>query len=155
MNGIEGTVKQINVRSTEVETFDRATVIIPNSDLISGTLRNNISRDRSGRIIVPIGVSYDSDPRQVEEILLACANEHELVLDQPEPYVVFSDFGDHALLFELRCYLPDISYGLTTRSDLRFEIFKRFQAAEIGIPYPQLDVHFDPDVSRTEEGKTA
>jgi small-conductance mechanosensitive channel len=152
VNGIEGTVSQINVRSTEVQTFDRAVVIIPNSDLISGTLRNNIIRDRSGRIIVAIGVGYGSDARQVEELLLTCATEHVNVTDFPKPYVVFTDFGDHALLFELRCYLPDISLGLTTRSDLRFDILKKFRDADIEIPYPQLDVHLDKSDETNAEG---
>ena len=136
----EGTVKRISVRATEIETFERASVIIPNSSLISGTVKNMYLRDVTGRITIPVGVGYGSDPAAVREILIACAREHRLVLSEPAPFVLFMDFGASSLDFELRCFLADISNGLVVRSDLRFAILERLRAAKIEIPFPQRDV---------------
>ncbi|HET7714710.1 MAG TPA: DUF3772 domain-containing protein [Bauldia sp.] len=137
----EGTVKKISVRATEIETFDRASVIIPNSSLISGVVKNWYLRDNSGRTMVTVGVGHRSDPDQVKAILLDVADQHELVLKFPKPIVAFSDFGDSALVFQLYVYLASISTGLTVRSDLRFAILKRLREAGIEIPYPQRDIH--------------
>ncbi len=137
----QGIVKRINVRSTEIETFERQTVIVPNSNLISGVVKNWVRTDRSGRISVEVGVDYHSDPNQVRDILLACAKDHPEIAELPEPIVLFTAFGDSALNFELRCFVHDVDKLGATRSDLRFEIFKRFQAADISIPYPQSDIN--------------
>jgi small-conductance mechanosensitive channel len=149
VSGEEGTVRRINVRATEIETFDRASVIVPNSVLISGMVKNMVHRDRSGRISIPIGVGYDSDPGVVRDLLLDCARNHPKVLGFPAPEVLFNDFGASSLDFELRCYLADISDGLTVRSDLRFAILDKLRGAEIEIPFPQRDVHLR-DLSRIE-----
>ena len=141
VSGEEGTVRRINVRATEIETFDRASVIVPNSVLISGMVKNMVHRDRSGRVSVNVGVAYGSDAGQVRDLLLDCARAHSKVLGFPEPDVVFTDFGASSLDFELRCYLADISDGLTVRSDLRFAILEKLRAAGIEIPFPQRDVH--------------
>jgi potassium efflux system protein len=130
----EGTVKRINVRATEIETFDRATVIVPNSSLITGVVKNMVLRDRSGRIVVPVTVSKLSDAEEVKAILLECAKAHALVLRYPEPFVLFQNFGEKALDFELRCYLADISSGGTVKSDLRFAILARLKEAGIALP---------------------
>ncbi len=137
----EGTVKKISVRSTEIETFDRSSIIVPNSELISQTVMNWTHKDKIGRIIVPVGVSYNSDPEQVREVLLRCAHEHPLVVAFPEPFVTWKDFGASSLDFEIRAYLNDISKGLQVRTDLRFAIFKAFAEAGIEIPFPQQDVY--------------
>lgn len=146
----QGTVRRISVRATEIETFDRASVIVPNSNLISGVVTNRYLRGNIGRITIPVGVSYGSDPEQVRKILLACANGHELVLDDPPAFVLFTDFGASSLDFELRCYLSDISFGLVTRSDLRFAILAALREAGIEIPFPQRDIHLRdlPEIER-------
>ncbi|MEP1441944.1 MAG: DUF3772 domain-containing protein [Hyphomicrobiales bacterium] len=141
VGGSEGTVKKISVRSTEIETFDRATVIMPNADFISGSVKNFMYGNTIGRFIVNVGVGYDSDPSQVKQILLECAKNHPLVLAYPECYVIFSDFGASSLDFELRGYLSDCGNGLTVRSDLRFAIFQRLKEEGIEIPFPQQDVY--------------
>ena len=115
-SGGEGTVKKISVRSTEIETFDRATVIVPNSTLITDNVTNWTHENKTGRIIVAVGVGYDSDPDQVKEILLNCAKEHRLILGRPAPAVFFMDFGASSLDFQLRCFLADINYSLTVTS---------------------------------------
>ncbi len=150
VGGNEGTVKRISVRATEIETFDRASVIIPNSDLISGVVKNMYLRDNSGRVTITVGVSYSADPEKVRDILLDCAQEHELVLKSPEPQVYFMDFGASSLDFELRCFLADISNTLTARSDLRFAILKHLREAGIEIPFPQRDLNLR-DLPRIEQ----
>ncbi|HSG95592.1 MAG TPA: mechanosensitive ion channel domain-containing protein, partial [Afifellaceae bacterium] len=137
----EGTVKKINVRATELETFDRATVVIPNSDLISGTVKNWVLGGTMGRVSIVIGVAYGSDADEVRDLLLSCAADHPLVMSSPEPKVFLLDFADSALMFRLDAYLPDISNGFGVRSDIRFEVLKRFAEAGIEIPFPQRDVN--------------
>ncbi|PQA86723.1 mechanosensitive ion channel domain-containing protein [Hyphococcus luteus] len=137
----EGMVKKISVRSTEIETFDRASIIVPNSELISSTVTNWTHKDKIGRIRVPVGVSYGSNPEKVQEILLKCAREHPLVVAYPEPFVVWNDFGSSSLDFEVRAFLNDISKGLQTRTELRFAIFKAFHEEGVEIPFPQQDLY--------------
>lgn len=140
-SGGQGTVRRISVRSTEIETFDGATVILPNSTLIAETVTNWTHRDTQGRVIITIGVDYGVDPELVREILLEAAHEHELVLDDPGPVVYFMDYGADALVFDLRCYLGDIGYMMSVSSELRFTILRKMREREIEIPYPQRDLH--------------
>ena len=136
----QGIVKRINVRATEIQTFDRATVLIPNSDFIAGTVKNRVHRDTLGRIDIPVGVGYDSDPEQVKAILLEVANAHEMTLSYPEPAAFFIEFGASSLDFMLFAYLADVGNGYGVRSDIRFEIFRRFKEEGIEIPFAQSDV---------------
>lgn len=140
-SGGDGYVNKISVRSTEIETFDRATIIVPNSSLITDTVTNWTHGNKIGRIIIPVGVGYDSDPEQVREILLQCAKDHKGILGRPEPVVFFMDFGASSLDFQLRCFLPDINYSLSVQSELRFAILKALRDAKIEIPFPQRDVN--------------
>lgn len=137
----EGYVKEVNVRSTEVVTFDRATLTVPNSELITKTVTNWTHKGTLGRVIVGVGVSYASDPNQVRDVLLACAEGHREIVKNPEPKVIFRNFGDSALDFELRAFVIDVDRRLTVGSDLRFEIFQKLKDANIEIPFPQRDVH--------------
>jgi len=137
----QGYVRRINVRATEIETFDRSTVIIPNSNLISGVVKNWMHNNSTGRITVAVGVSYDSDPEQVREILADCAASHPGVMSFPEPQIYFMAFGDSSLNFEIRCYLPNIERSLQVGSELRFAVFRKLREAGIEIPFPQRDLH--------------
>jgi potassium efflux system protein len=137
----QGYVTRISVRATEVETFERASVIIPNSELLSGAVVNWTHRDKYGRVEVKVGVAYGSDTDKVREILLTCARQHRLLLAWPAPYVLFKDFGDSSLDFELRGYVVDVEQSLHIKSDLHFAIDKAFRAAGIEIPFPQRDVN--------------
>jgi len=137
----QGLVRRISVRATEIETFDRASLIVPNSELITGRVLNWTHRDQLVAVSVKVGVSYAADPEQVIGILLKCAAEHPDVLRFPEPSAVFANFGDSALMFELRVSLPDISKAVAVQSALRTAIFKSLRAAEIEIPFNQLDVN--------------
>ncbi|OCK07268.1 MULTISPECIES: mechanosensitive ion channel domain-containing protein [Thalassospira] len=138
----QGLVKDIRVRATEIETFDRSSVVIPNSELISNRVMNWTLKDRSGRGIIRIGVSYGSDANKVREILLEIADKRREILSYPAPQVVFMDFGASSLDFELRYFLRDIGDVLSVGSAVRFEILERFRAEGVEIPFPQQDVHF-------------
>ena len=138
----QGLVKDIRVRATEIETFDRSSVVIPNSELISNRVMNWTLKDRSGRGIIKIGVSYGSDANKVREILLEIADKRREILSYPAPQVVFIDFGASSLDFELRYFLRDIGDVLAVGSAVRFEILERFRAEGVEIPFPQQDVHF-------------
>ncbi|MCW1841218.1 DUF3772 domain-containing protein [Prosthecomicrobium hirschii] len=136
-----GFVRKINVRSTEIETFDRASLIVPNSSLITGTVKNWMHRDMTGRVVVNVGVAYNAEPEQVREILLAAAKAHRLVMIFPAPSAFFTDFGESALMFRLICTVPMVTDAFTVESDLRFDIMKRLRSHGIDIPYAQRDLH--------------
>ena len=141
INGEEGKIKQINIRSTEIETFKKSSIIIPNATLISNSVTNLTHGNNWTRQAVSVGVAYGSDVEKVRDILLECAAKHKGVLKNPAPYVIFKDFGASSLDFELRCYSSSIWSGWSIPSDLRYEINKRFIEEGIEIPFPQVVVH--------------
>jgi potassium efflux system protein len=140
----EGYVKKISVRSTIIQTFDRSDVIVPNSELISSQVTNWTLHDIRGRVVVPVGVAYGSDTGLVKELMLEVANSHPRVITDgsvPKPRVLFMEFGDSSLNFELRCFIRDIDYRLRTKSDFNFAIDDIFRKHGVEIPFPQRDVH--------------
>jgi small-conductance mechanosensitive channel len=134
----QGFVRAINPRATEIETFDRSTLIVPNSNLVSGMVKNWVRNDRVGRIIVSVNVAYESDVEQVRDLLIAAAKAQDMVLAIPAPTVLFAEFGDWALKFNLICFVDDIVMGERTRSDINFDVLRRMQEAGLRIPYPAL-----------------
>ena len=141
IGGEEGKIKQINIRSTEVETFNKSSVIIPNATLISSSLTNLTHGNNWQRQKILVGVSYDSDAELVTKLLLECAKSCKKVMKVPAPYVLFKDFGASSLDFELRMYVSDIWSGWQASSDVRYEILRRFREEGINIAYPQIVVH--------------
>jgi potassium efflux system protein len=137
----QGYVRRISVISTEIQTFDAAAVIVPNSTMLSNQVINWHLHNKLGRVIINVGVSYDADPEQVRKVLLACAEQNRDLLRRPAPQVLFRNFGDSSLDFELRFFLREIDELLRVSSDLRFAIKKAFAEAGIEIPYPQRDIH--------------
>jgi len=139
VKGESGYVRRISVRSTEIETFDRANVIVPNSDLVTNVVTNWTHANTLGRVKLDITVAYDSDPEKVREILLKAAGEHPKVLKAPAPFMLLTGFGDYGLQFQLYAYVGDVNVGGGIKSDLYFEVLRQFRAAAIEIPLPQRE----------------
>ena len=140
VSGFSGTVKKISVRSTHIQTFNKATAIIPNSDIISSSVVNWMHDEVDGRVSVPIEVAYDSDVELVKKILLEIANGHSKVMSEPEPVVLLRGFGESAIKFELRAFVNE-KFSLFIQSDLNFEVLKKFSDQGIEIPFPKRDLN--------------
>lgn len=146
----QGFVRRINARATEVETFDRATLIVPNGTLVSGVVKNWVLADRIGRIIVNLNIAFDSDPEKAREILIVIAKAQELVLAIPAPLALFSEIGDWALKLQLICFVDEIAMADRIKSDMLFELHRRLREAGVRLAYPRQEVEMSarPDDRR-------
>lgn len=140
INGLWANVKKINVRSTVVQTYDNATLIIPNSDFISSTVTNWSFSDKRIRRSITVGVAYGSDLELVKASMLEAADKVSRVAKLPKPDVIFKDFGDSALVFVLR-FWTRVEYYVSVESAVRFEIDRLFRERKIEICFPQQDLH--------------
>lgn len=131
----EGHVRRINVRSTEIQTSDRTTIIVPNSNLISGVVRNRVRADRMGRVVISVPVTRGADPDKVVELMKACALDHRDVASAPAPSVLFKRIGETTLDFDLVCFVEEIEVASRVSSELHFAIFRILRDADI-IPMP-------------------
>lgn len=141
INGYEGIVKQISMRSTELETFNKANVIIPNADLLSNSLINMTYKNKTARIDIPVGVGYDSNVAQVQEILIDIAKNTKNVLSNPAPFVIFKALGESSLDFQLSCYTSDVNNKRFIQTAILENILLRFRNENIDIPFPQRVIH--------------
>ena len=160
VGGLWAEVKKINVRATVVQTFDNASVIIPNSEFISQQVTNWSFKDQRMRRNIEVGVAYGSDIGLVQQTLLEIAHEHRKVLRFPKPDVVFIDHGASALVFRLRIWTHVDEYW-SVPSAIRFDIDRRFRELGIEIAFPQQDIHirsypeeFKPRMAATENHDT-
>jgi potassium efflux system protein len=117
--------------------------IVPNKSFITGNVLNWTLSNPINRIVINVGIAYGSDTEQARELLLIAAKEHPNVLDDPAPVASFEGFGDNALNFLLRAYIPNLDNRLATITDLHLAIDDAFRKAEISISFPQRDVHLD------------
>lgn len=139
-NDLSGYIKEISIRSTIVTTFDGGDVVVPNSDLTSNQVLNWNYKNFTGKIRLPLGVAYDSDPLLVVETLLNSAYMQPDVMHDPPPKVIFKGFGDSALNFELWVWVNRIDKGINVRSSLNFIINYNCRQAGIKMPFPQRDL---------------
>ncbi|HNP34854.1 MAG TPA: mechanosensitive ion channel [Woeseiaceae bacterium] len=140
VDNLTGTVRQLGVRSTVIETFDGAEVIVPNADLISKTVTNWTKSNRRRRAEIDVGVAYGTNTQAVLDILERVARAHSVVMEDPEPFAVFTGFGDSSLNFRLYVWLSDLSEVVRIPGRIRQQILDELNAANIEIPFPQRDV---------------
>ena len=136
----EGIVKRINVRSTEIDTFDRATIIVPNSDLISEPVLNRTHGSTMSKAIIETTVHLDSDPELVKTVLMQCATANAAVSREPEPMVQLVEIGENGLRFQLHFFVEDALTAAPTASELRFAIIKAFRTKGIELALPLRDL---------------
>jgi potassium-dependent mechanosensitive channel len=138
---VTGSVLRIRMRATTILDPDRKELIIPNKDVITGRVLNWTLSDQVNRVQIKVGIAYGSDTQRAAELLMHAAREHPLVLDDPLPQVTFETFGNSAMDFVLRCYLPNLENRSMVIHELHMAIDRAFRASGIEIAFPQQDIH--------------
>jgi small-conductance mechanosensitive channel len=141
INGEIGTVEQLNIRATVVRTRNNVEVIVPNEIFVTTQVKTYTKSTRETRILLPIGVSYNEDPKEVRRVVLETAVRHGLILKEPEPALLFRGFGDSSLNFDLAVWIDQPQHTMRVRSDLYYMIFETLKSHGIVIPFPQRDLH--------------
>ena len=150
--GVAGRVTKIQLRSTTVVTNDNITMIVPNADFISNTVTNWSHGDPKVRIRVPIGVAYGSDLKLLQRLLLEAAEEHPKALRDPSPVVLFTEFGDSSLNFELGVWTQEMTATpIHFTSQMNFIIEQKLRENDIEIPFPQRDLHVRSGLPESQE----
>ena len=150
--GVAGRVTKIQLRSTTVVTNDNITMIVPNADFISNTVTNWSHGDPKVRIRVPVGVAYGSDLKLLQRLLLEAAEEHPKALRDPLPVVLFTEFGDSSLNFELGVWTQEMTATpIHFTSQMNFIIEQKLRENDIEIPFPQRDLHVRSGLPTTQE----
>jgi len=147
--GVDGVVTKIRIRATTITNWDKKEFIVPNKEFVTGTLMNWTLTNAMIRMVFPVGIAYGSDIRKTQDILLDIARSQPEVLKDPEPVAVFELFGDSALNFSLRLYVPRPEIRLEMTHRINTLIHDRFLAAGIEMPFPQRDLHLrsiDPSI---------
>ncbi len=139
---VYGDVIKISARSTMILTNDNISIIVPNSQFIDNPVINWSHNDRNIRFNIPVGVSYKEDPQKIKSILMKVAKENPGVLDYPEPDVLFKEYNDSSIDFILRLWTSEyINKPQVLKSQIYYEVFKKFGEENVEIPFPQRDLH--------------
>lgn len=146
----QGYVRRINVRATEIETFDRSSVIIPNSNLVSGVVKNRLHKGKMGRITISIGVAYNGDPNKVRELMVECAKEHPSVLEHPEPSAYLMEFTDSRMRFDMLCFIGNIQESMSITSQLNITVFERLLSRGYAPPRPLEPMPWSTDIRTSQ-----
>lgn len=141
LGDVWGDVKQINLRTTVIETPDNIAIIMPNSRLLEEEVINYSYGDPRIRLRVPVGIAYGSDLDKATRIMLDAARHNDRVLQEPAPKTWFSEFGDSSLNFILLCWVPNAVMKFDVISELNHAIDRGFREAGVEIPFPQRDLH--------------
>lgn len=140
VDGQLGTVQKLSIRSTTVRTLSNVDVVIPNERFLTDAVKN-YTRSRALRGLINVGVSYNSDPTEVRRLLKEVVGNHGKVLKNPEPRVLFKDFGASSLDFHVLFWVEHFDDWYATETDLRMMIWRAFRNHDIEIPFPQRDLH--------------
>ena len=138
-----GVVTRINIRATTIRDWDHRELLVPNREFITGRLLNWTLSDNIQRVVVPVGVAYDSNVGLAMKIAEEVAVDNDDVLDDPQPFVVFESFGDNTINLSLRAYVPSFNVLIKVKTNLHSELNNSLRKAGIVIAYPQRDVHLD------------
>ncbi|MFZ4464440.1 MAG: mechanosensitive ion channel family protein [Bacteroidales bacterium] len=136
-----GWIKEIGIRSSNLQTYDGAEVIVPNGELISNKVTNWTLSNKRRRMELQIGVSYKSDPHLVRDLFQQILSEHKEILKNPEPYLLFTGLGESSLNFSLYFWVSDFAEAKRIRSEVLFRVFDVLKEHHIEIPFPQRDIH--------------
>lgn len=141
VNGTTGTVTRMQLRATTIKDLDFRELIVPNKKFITEDVMNWTLTDRLSRLVFPVGIAYGSDTELAEKTLLKVARQHPMVLNDPEPTVLFKTFGDSTLNFELRVIIPTREHFAKVQHELNMAIDNAFREQDIEIAFPQQDVN--------------
>ncbi|WP_418357029.1 mechanosensitive ion channel family protein [Shewanella basaltis] len=150
-----GVVECINTRSTLIRRNDGVHMLVPNSQLLENTVTNWTLIDKNARTFIRVGVAYGSDVVKVRELIYQVIGERDDILPQPKPLVLFEDFGDNALIFDLIFWVSAVSETdiRRRRSEIRFRMYELFNEHQVVIAYPQRDLHVDGNLTITQSHK--
>ncbi|GGP83995.1 mechanosensitive ion channel family protein [Shewanella ulleungensis] len=152
-----GVVECINTRSTLIRRNDGVHMLVPNSQLLENTVTNWTLIDKNARTFIRVGVAYGSDVVKVRELIYQVIGERDDILPQPKPLVLFEDFGDNALIFDLIFWVSAVSETdiRRRRSEIRFRMYELFNEHQVVIAYPQRDLHVDGNLTITQSHKNS
>lgn len=155
--GVSGTVKKISVRATEVETFQKQSIVVPNSSLINGNVGNWTLRNKLGRIEINVQTSYTEDPRRVHKVLTEIIAAHPSILKNPEPFVAFQNMSESVMVFDIFAFVADITSTGGIKNELRFQVVERFHEENIHLASTSSTLVLDlPEMEKlTEQVKPA
>ena len=150
-----GVVECINTRSTLIRRNDGVHMLVPNSQLLENTVTNWTLIDKNARTFIRVGVAYGSDVVKVRDLIYQVIGERDDILPQPKPLVLFEDFGDNALIFDLIFWVSAVSETdiRRRRSEIRFRMYELFNEHQVVIAYPQRDLHVDGNLTITQSHK--